>query len=74
LILQRLLNIRCCYIKGKPRDKKRLHADSLLHNREREEELLTPIMAILDFLVVLATAAVPTGDGFTRFFLTTITK
>jgi hypothetical protein len=31
-------------------------------------------MTILGFLVVLATAAVPTGDGVTRFFLTTVTK
>jgi hypothetical protein len=29
-------------------------------------------MAILGFLVVLATAAVPAGDWVTRFFLTTV--
>jgi hypothetical protein len=67
-----VLSIRCCYIRGKPRDKKRLPADPLLHNRERKE-LLTPIMAILGFLEVLATAAMFAGDGVI-LFLTTITK
>jgi hypothetical protein len=36
----------------------------------QHREILTPIMAILGFFAVLATAAVFTGDGITRFFLT----
>jgi hypothetical protein len=62
---------------GKIERQKRIPADPLPHTRERErerEELLTPIMATLGFLVVLATAAVFTEDGVTRFFLTTVTK
>jgi hypothetical protein len=73
LVLQRFLSISCCYIRSKPRDKESLAADCLLHYREREEEL-TPVMATLGFLVVLATAALLTGDGGARFFLTTVTK
>jgi hypothetical protein len=73
LISYRFRNIRYCYIRGKSRDKKRLPAD-LFCTTEREEELLTPIMAILGFPVVLATVAVFTGDGLTRFILTTTIK
>jgi hypothetical protein len=47
---------------------------TLFCTTEREEELLTSIMAILGFLVVLATAAVLARDGVTHFFLTTVTK
>jgi hypothetical protein len=43
--------------------------------RERErEEVLSPIMAILGFFVVSATAEAFTGDGLLRFFLITVTK
>jgi hypothetical protein len=41
---------------------------------ERGEGFLTPMMGILGFFVVLATAECFTGDGLTRFFLTRVTK
>jgi hypothetical protein len=61
---------------GETENKKVLPADPLLHNREREkeEELHTPIAGILRFFVLLAVAVGFAGDVFARFFLTTVTK
>jgi hypothetical protein len=51
-------------------ERERFPVDPLLHNRERRRASL--IMAIMGFFVILATAAVFTGDRFTLFFLTTL--
>jgi hypothetical protein len=58
---------------GENRETKRDFIRTLFCTTEREE-LLTPIMATLGFLVVLATAAVFTEDGVIHFFVTTVTK
>jgi hypothetical protein len=61
-------------ISGENRETKRDFLRTPFCTIEREEELLTPIMAILGFFVVLATTTVFTGDRLIRFFLTTVTK
>jgi hypothetical protein len=56
------------------RQKETSYGTSSVKERERDEELLTPIMRIQIFFVVLAKAEELTVDGLTSFFLTTVTK
>jgi hypothetical protein len=56
------------------RETKRDFRRILFCTTERDEELLAPIMQILDFFLVLAIAEVFTGDGLILFVLTTVIK